>query len=266
MYANVCHVFFQVEVVSKLRHPNLIALIGICPDAWALVYEHLPNGCLEDQLCSGNISNTLSWQDRIRISSEICSALIFLHSCNPNSIIHGDLKPKNVLLDANSVSKLKDLRIPGQNSSNGLSEDGIDLSEELSAGSDVYSFGVLLLQLLTGRSAPELTAELQDSLMEGNINDVLDRTAGDWPFLVATQLAHLALSCCEMDRNNRPALRSEVWSVLESIKASCDASAVSSSQTDSNEPNDPPPYLICPIYQVTLMLSLIFTSANGIFS
>ncbi|KAK4787370.1 hypothetical protein SAY86_011203 [Trapa natans] len=239
----------EVELVSKLRHPNLVALIGVCPDAWALIYEHASNGCLDDQLSRENNLSPLSWKDRIRISMEICLALIFLHSCNPNTIVHGDLNPKNVLLDSNLVSKLIDLRIPNQNSVSGSSEDGHDLRWESSVKSDVYSFGVLILQLLTGKSAPNLAAEVQDALLEGNINDMLDQTAGDWPFMETTQLALLALSCCEINRLNPPDLRTEVWFVLESIKASCEASTESPRQNDSNRPNDPPSYLICPISQ-----------------
>ncbi|XP_031377004.1 U-box domain-containing protein 33-like isoform X4 [Punica granatum] len=242
----------EVEVMSKLRHPNLVALIGVCPDAWALIYEHLPNGSLEDRLRSENNFAPLSWQNRLRISTEICSALIFLHSCNPDRIVHGDLKPKNILLDANLVSKLKDLRIQDQNPSRTSSENGNNSSGEFSVESDVYSLGIILLQLLTGRSAPDLAAELHDvlyALYDGNINDMLDETAGDWPFLETTQLARLALSCCEMDRNNQPDLIAEVWTVLESIRACCEVPTTSPSQSDPNETTETPSYLICPIYQ-----------------
>nr|GEW52797.1 ribonuclease H-like domain, reverse transcriptase, RNA-dependent DNA polymerase [Tanacetum cinerariifolium] len=40
----------EVNVLSKLRHQNLVTLIGVCPDAWTIVYEYLSGGSLEDRL------------------------------------------------------------------------------------------------------------------------------------------------------------------------------------------------------------------------
>ena len=53
----------------------------------------------------------LSWKTRISIATVLCRVLIFLHSSKPISIIHGDLTPANILLDANFVSKLSDFGI-----------------------------------------------------------------------------------------------------------------------------------------------------------
>jgi serine/threonine protein kinase len=97
-----------MSMLSKVRHPNLVTLIGACPETWALVYEFLDNGSLEDRLsCKGDAS-PLTWQARTRIAAEVCSALIFLHSTDELSLIHGDLKPSNILLDSNFVSRLGD--------------------------------------------------------------------------------------------------------------------------------------------------------------
>ena len=101
----------QVAVLSKVRHPNLVTLIGASSESWALVYEFLPNGSLEDRLTRMNNTPPLTWQVRTRIIAEICSALIFLHSNKPHPVVHGDLKPDNILLDANFVSKLGDFGI-----------------------------------------------------------------------------------------------------------------------------------------------------------
>jgi serine/threonine protein kinase len=86
-------------------------LIGACPESFALVYELMPNGSLQDILRSKKQSKILTWKIRTRIASNICSALIFLHSANPHGIVHGDLKPANILLDSNYVSKLSDFGI-----------------------------------------------------------------------------------------------------------------------------------------------------------
>ncbi|CAI0470348.1 unnamed protein product [Linum tenue] len=243
-----------------MRHPNLVTLIGACPEAWTLVYEFLPNGSLEDRLSCRDNSPPLSWQTRIRIVTELCSVLIFLHSSKPHSIVHGDLKPANILLDANLVCKLSDFGIARllhqDEDSSGTAPKGTFAymdpeflaSGELTPKSDLYSFGIILLCLLTGRSPLGLTKEVQDALNKGNLKSLLDPLAGDWPFVQAEQLARLALRCCELNRENRPDLASEVWRVLEPLKASC--GGPSSFRAGSEEPCQPPLYFICPIFLV----------------
>ncbi|KAG8391839.1 hypothetical protein BUALT_Bualt01G0228700 [Buddleja alternifolia] len=255
----------EVNILSKLRHPNIVTLLGACPESWALVYEYLPNGSLEDRLNCKNNTPPLSWKTRIRIAAELCSALVFLHSCRPQGIVHGDLKPANILLDSNFVSKLSDFGICRVLPRDEFSENNTTLccktdpkgtfvyidpefleTGELTSKSDVYSFGIILLRLLTGRPALGITKEVQYALDKGNLNDLLDPTAGDWPFVQARQLAHLAMSCCDRDRRCRPDLASEVWRVLEPMKVSC---GVLSLRFGSEERYQIPPYFVCPIFQ-----------------
>ncbi|KAJ6328647.1 hypothetical protein OIU77_010353 [Salix suchowensis] len=227
----------EVNVLSKMRHPNLITLVGACPDAWTLIYEYIPNGSLEDRLSCMDNSPPLSWQTRICIATELCSVLIFLHSSKPHSIVHGDLKPANILLDENLATKLSDFGIcrfldHKEDSSNNTTICRTDpkgtftymdpefvSTGELSPKSDVYSFGIILLRLLTARPALGIRREVEYALNKGNLKTLLDPLAGDWPFVQAEMLAHLALRCSEMSRKNRPDLASEVWSVLEPMKA-----------------------------------------------
>ncbi|KAF2282599.1 hypothetical protein GH714_043228 [Hevea brasiliensis] len=230
----------EVGVLSKMRHRNLITLIGACPETWTLIYEYLPNGSLEDRLNCRDNSPPLSWQTRIRIATELCSVLIFLHTSKPHCIVHADLKPANILLDANFVSKLSDFGISHQLSQNEGSsicwrtvpkgtipymDPEFLTSGELTPKSDVYSFGIILLRLLTGRPAFGITKEVQYALDKGNLKILLDPLAGDWPFVQAEQLVHLALRCCDMNRKSRPDLASEVGRVLESMRASCGGSS-----------------------------------------
>ncbi|KAK2650287.1 hypothetical protein Ddye_017776 [Dipteronia dyeriana] len=227
----------EVNVMNKFRHPNVITVIGVCQEARALIYEHLPNGSLEDRLNCKDNTSPLSWQTRICIATDICSVLIFLHSSNPQSITHGDLKAANVLIDASFVCKLSDFDIYHYRQ--------LPLTEEISSKSDIYSFGIILLQLLTGRSSLNLAEEMQEVLDGGNLEAFLDYTAGDWPFVEAKQLAHMALRCCDIEPSKRPDLVSEAWRVLKPMRATCGAS--SSLWTGSRDHSKPPSYFICPI-------------------
>ncbi|XP_043725724.1 U-box domain-containing protein 33-like [Telopea speciosissima] len=162
----------EVEVLSNVRHPNLVTLIGACPEASSLIYEYLPNGSLKDRLTCKDGTPPLSWKTRFRIAKEICSALIFLHSNKSGSVVHGDLKPSNILLDVNFVSKLGDfgiasfiprdeksiytttlLCIADPKGTIGYIDPEFLTTGELTSKADVYSFGIVVLQLLTGKSA-----------------------------------------------------------------------------------------------------------------
>ncbi|KAL3622128.1 hypothetical protein CASFOL_033539 [Castilleja foliolosa] len=255
----------EVNILSKLRHPNIVTLIGACPEAWALIYEYLPNGSLEDRLNCKDNTPPLSWKTRLRIAADLCSALVFLHSCRPQGIVHGDLKPANILLDANFVCKLVDFGICRELQKHEFSkydrtlfhntspeETSVHMdpdfiaSGELTSKSDVYSFGLILLRLLTGQPALGIARKVQYALDKGDLKDLLDSTAGDWPFVQAKQLAHLALDCADVNNRVRPDLASEVWRVLKNMKVSCGVSCL---RFGCEKRSVIPAYFICPIFQ-----------------
>ncbi|CAN1157376.1 U-box domain-containing protein 33 [Linum perenne] len=266
----------EVNVLGKLRHPNLVTLIGACQESCALIYEYMPNGNLEDRLNCKNDTPPLPWQARIRLATELCSVLIFLHSSKPNSIVHGDLKPSNILLDANLGCKLSDFGIcralPGSGNNAAAGAPAATLyhitdpkgtfhyldphfltTGELSPKSDTYSFGIILLQLLTGKPALGIANETRLAMNEGSLR-FLDQSAGDWPFLQAKQLARLGLTCCDMDRSRRPDLASEVWRVLERMRGSWVSSSLSwSGSHHHRDLRQPPPHFFCPILQEVMV-------------
>uniref|UniRef100_A0A5B6Z697 RING-type E3 ubiquitin transferase n=1 Tax=Davidia involucrata TaxID=16924 RepID=A0A5B6Z697_DAVIN len=257
------HLEFEHEAgfLSRVRHPNLVTLIGTCPESRSLIYEYLENGSLEDRLACRGKSPPLPWQTRIRIVIEICSALIFLHSNKP-CIVHGNLKPTKVLLDANYISKLNDLGIyhlipQDENTTYATTlcnktdpEISVYMDPEfletgeLTVESDVYSFGIVLLRLLTGRPALGIVKDVKCALERGNFNTVLDFSAGDWPLEQVIQLACLALRCCDNKRLNRPDLVSDLWSVIEPMRYLCTSSCL-----DSKGNRRIPSHFVCPIFQ-----------------
>ncbi|MBA0714933.1 hypothetical protein Golax_013873 [Gossypium laxum] len=254
----------EVDILSKLRHPNLVTLIGVCPEIWALIYEYLPNGSLEDRLIPRDNTPPLSWQTRIQIATEICSALIFLHSSKPQRIVHGNLKPGNILLDTDFGCKLSDYGVCHVLSSLENSNNMTDISRKfpyldpeflktrtLTPSSDIYSFGIILLRLITGRPPWSIIEDVQRAVNGMRLNDLLDPSAGDWSYVEAEQLTRWALRCCDTNRSRRPDLASEVYKVLEPIRNTI--GPLSTIHAGSEQLRQPPDSFFCPISKKLMM-------------
>ncbi|CAN6249708.1 unnamed protein product [Urochloa humidicola] len=256
----------EASVLSTVRHPNLVTLIGTCPEAFGLVYEFFPNGSLEDRLACKNNTPPLTWQTRTRIIGEICSALIFLHSNKPHPVVHGDLKPDNILLDANYSSKLGDFgicrlliqtntcsttfyRTTNPRGTFSYMDPEFLITGELTPRSDVYSFGIIILRLLTGKQPQRIAEIVEEAIEQGNLHSILDNSAGSWPFIQANQLANIALRCAELSRRRRPDLTVDVWKVVEPLMKAASMTARPLPVTSPSDDTCIPSYFICPILQ-----------------
>ncbi|KAL3511502.1 hypothetical protein ACH5RR_030903 [Cinchona calisaya] len=150
----------DLELLASLRHRNLMSLRAYVRefDRFCLVYDHVPTGSLEDAMSKVRENQLqLSWEVRLRIAIGIVKGLQYLHfSCNPR-ILHYNLKPTNVMLDAESEPRLADCGlakiIPSFNrAASGYSAPESFQNCRYTDKSDVFSFGVVLAVLLTGRN------------------------------------------------------------------------------------------------------------------
>ncbi|GJV38517.1 receptor-like protein kinase FERONIA [Tanacetum coccineum] len=94
----------EIEMLSKLRHCNLVSLIGYCDDnrELILVYVYMPRGTLYDHL--HKVTDTpLSWIQRLKIAIGAGRGLDYLHTGfgTQHGVIHRDVKSSNILLDEN---------------------------------------------------------------------------------------------------------------------------------------------------------------------
>ncbi len=97
----------ECETNARLRHPNIVAFLGLIADDSGpryLMLEHMAGGTLHDLVHS---SGELGTQRLHGILLDVCKALHYLHSLRP-AVLHLDVKPKNVLLDGDRA-KLADL-------------------------------------------------------------------------------------------------------------------------------------------------------------
>lgn len=250
----------ELEVLSKIRHPHLLLLLGACPDHGCLAYEYMENGSLEDRLYRKNNTPPIPWFERYRIAWEVASALAFLHNSKPKPIIHRDLKPGNILLDHNLVSKIGDVGLSTMLNSDPsfvsttYKDTGpvgtlcyIDPEYQrtglISPKSDVYAYGMVILQLLTAKPAIAITHKVETAIDEDNLAEILDAQAGEWPIKETKELAALGLSCAELRRKDRPDLKNQVLPVLERLKEVADRAR----DTVPSVHPEPPNHFLCPI-------------------
>ncbi|XP_043707153.1 U-box domain-containing protein 35-like [Telopea speciosissima] len=252
----------ELEILSKIRHPHLLLLLGACPDHSCLVYEYMENGSLDERLLRNDDTPPIPWFERYRIAWEVASALTFLHNSKPKPIIHCDMKPANILLDHNFVSKIGDvglsMLLPSDHSSvatmyrdTGLVGTLCYIDPEyqrtglISPKSDVYAFGMVILQLLTAKPAIALTGIVEEAIETGHLMDILDSEAGEWPIEETRELVVLGLRCAELQRIDRPDLKTQVLPVLEKLKGIADKARDMAPTFRSS----PPQHFICPILQ-----------------
>ncbi|MFS7920042.1 putative protein kinase RLK-Pelle-L-LEC family [Helianthus anomalus] len=99
---------FEVKIISRLRHRNLVQLTGWCHENGELlvVYEFLENGSLDLHMFKGK--SLLTWNARYKIAHGLASALLYFHEGWEQCVLHRYIKPSNVLLDSNFNAKLGD--------------------------------------------------------------------------------------------------------------------------------------------------------------
>ncbi|PPR93791.1 hypothetical protein GOBAR_AA26873 [Gossypium barbadense] len=225
----------EVEVLSCIRHPNMVLLLGACPEYGCLVYEFMSNGSLEDRLFRRGNTPTLSWQLRFRIAAEIGTALLFLHQTKPEPIVHRDLKSANILLDRNFVSKISDVGlarlVPPSVADNVTQyrmtstagtfcyiDPEYQQTGMLGVKSDVYSLGIMLLQIITAKPPMGLTQHVQRAIEKGTFAQMLDPSIDDWPVQEALSFAKIGLNCAELRRKDRPDLGKVVLPELNRLQ------------------------------------------------
>ncbi|CAO2210493.1 unnamed protein product [Urochloa humidicola] len=98
----------ELVLVAKLKHSNLVRLMGVCPQAKLLVYEYMPNRSLDTILFDPVKRQQLDWSKRFMIICGIARGLLYIHEESRLKVIHRDLKPSNVLLDADLNPKISD--------------------------------------------------------------------------------------------------------------------------------------------------------------
>ncbi|NKB32163.1 MAG: protein kinase [Pseudomonadales bacterium] len=132
------------NLLASLEHPNIVNTHATSrnDNFFMLVQEYMSGGTLQDKLAF-----QLNWQDTLKIGRQICEALIFAHN---NRIVHGHLRPTNILFTSDGDVKVTDFALQDDISDVESAHYYYLDGEERTFSSDIYSVGVILYQLFTG--------------------------------------------------------------------------------------------------------------------
>ncbi|KAL5722765.1 hypothetical protein ACHQM5_006241 [Ranunculus cassubicifolius] len=229
----------EVNVVSKVRHGNVVRLLGVCLESKApiLVYEYISNGTLYDHIHKMKSTILNSWPICLNIIAQTARALRYMHNESNPPVIHRDIKSSNILLDATNTAKISDFGasklIPlnqtialtrAQGTLGYLDPEYLQTSE-LTPKSDVYSFGVVVMELLTKMKPINLekpeAVSIVDIFRSAVENDLLSQllNVGNISEQETEQVqavAKLAVKCVAMPRKDRPTME-EVVKVLNEL-------------------------------------------------
>ena len=149
----------EARAVAKLSHPNVVAVIDAGEDGGHpyIVFEYVEGETLKQRI---NRVGALETQEALAYAIEVARGLTVAHARN---LVHRDIKPQNVLIDAEGRAKLTDFGISRQLEQDGMTATGRVLGttdyvapeqamgHQVDPRSDIYSLGVVLYEMLVGQ-------------------------------------------------------------------------------------------------------------------
>ncbi len=134
----------ESKLLSNLSHPNILPIHGAGSDGKKLVIvmDYAQGGSLADRLVK-----PIEWREARRLMLQIARAVDFAHK---NNIVHGNLKPSNILFDRDDSLKISDFSLMPNVEKNATNWYQAP-ERRKSKLADIYSAGIIFYQLLTNR-------------------------------------------------------------------------------------------------------------------
>ncbi|KAL5724779.1 hypothetical protein ACHQM5_007999 [Ranunculus cassubicifolius] len=158
----------QLDLLSKLHHPNLVFLLGHSIDDSGqdtspvkrafLIYEYVSNGNLHTHLSENSSEKALKWPERLSVLIGIAKAVHFLHTGITPGFFNNRLRTNSILLDEHGIAKLSDYGlsiITEEMNKPEVKGERKKLWKKPKLEDDVYSFGLILYETLVGSTSLE---------------------------------------------------------------------------------------------------------------
>ncbi|XP_020592512.1 probable inactive leucine-rich repeat receptor-like protein kinase At3g03770 [Phalaenopsis equestris] len=229
----------RLDLLSKLRHPHLVCLLGHCIDCAAddssvdrvfLVYEYVQNGNFRSHLSERDMEKVLKWHERLGVLIGIAKAVHFLHTGVIPGFYSNQLKSHNILLDEYLAAKVSDYgltiiteeihkteaRAEGQRAiqSKYIASEGLHLED------DVYSFGLILLEALLGLRRSEKGGAFLPYEMAMSFSSQEEQKRIIDPIVIGTSsqeslstVVSLTSKCLSLETSSRPSIEDVLWNL-----------------------------------------------------
>ncbi|KAM0883850.1 hypothetical protein ACQ4PT_031373 [Festuca glaucescens] len=281
---NMGHEKFEKEASSLMgiKHENVVQFVGYCAESrWEMMELQGKYICAEvpkrllcfEYVCKNSLDKYISdespgleWNMRYKIIRGICGGLHYLHEeCR---IVHLDLKPANILMDATMMPKIADFglsRIFGVQQSRIITQNrpgtlGYMAPEYIFQGAvsikaDIFSLGVIIIEIITGSrdyplsgdNSPQSTEtsfqKFKEKILEIWRNR-LQRLYGDTILLEQIQVCvELGIQCIAFKPGKRPVTK-HMLGMLDDVnimdgsiktRASCTSAVVEISRGGAEE-------------------------------
>jgi serine/threonine-protein kinase len=181
----------EAKLLTTLRHEHINVIYGSGGDnrSTVIISEYAQGGSLADRMV-----RKYDWQAAMKIVAQAASALDFAHR---NNIVHGNLRPSNVLFDAGDNVKLTDFGLPSHHDTAAKKNWYGPPEFKASKQGDIYALGVILHQLLLGR-LPEYEPITDKLKLEELYMQVPEAIADILKKMLAIRVANRYKSCAEM--------------------------------------------------------------------
>jgi serine/threonine-protein kinase len=150
----------EAKLGASLNHPNLVSIYDIATDAESvlIVMEYVEGETLKDAIAAG----PLKVPRVVSIVHDLAAALGHAHS---QGVVHRDVKPANILLRTDRVTKLADLGIATAAEGTSITRSGMVLGtasymapeqldgQKAGPAADIYALAAVAFEALSGRKA-----------------------------------------------------------------------------------------------------------------
>ncbi|KAG2566187.1 hypothetical protein PVAP13_7NG208817 [Panicum virgatum] len=210
-----------------------------------LVYEYLPYHSLDAHLFQTSVT-FLNWKTRYQVALGVARGQAYLHESCREYIIHCDIKPQNILLDASFTPKIADFgmaKFMQRDFSRALTTmrgtigylapewlSGVAITTKIDITTFLVVYGMLLFEIISGsRNTSEQCSSCADNdvyfplqvangILKGDVQGLVDpKVCGDVNLEEVERVCKIACWCIQDKDSDRPAM-GEVVQILEGLR------------------------------------------------